>query len=51
VHNSLIYDRASDYSVRRGEFRSAHLKLAWESQQRSGLVIAMHSTIPPTARS
>ena len=35
-----MYDLASDYLERRGEYRDAHLKLAWEAQERGELVIA-----------
>ncbi len=40
MHYLLIYDLAADYLERRGEFRDAHLKLAWEAQQRGEIVIA-----------
>lgn len=40
MHYLLIYDLAPDYLERRAEFRSEHLKLAWEAQQRGELVIA-----------
>jgi len=40
VHYLLIYDLAGDYLERRAEFRSAHLKLAWEAQERGEIVIA-----------
>ena len=35
-----MYDLAPDYLERRGQFRDAHLKLAWEAQERGELVIA-----------
>ena len=35
-----MYDLAPDYLERRAEFRDAHLKLAWEAQERGELVIA-----------
>jgi len=35
-----MYDLAPDYLERRGEFRDAHLKLAWEAQQRGELIVA-----------
>ncbi len=40
MHYLLIYDLASDYLERRAEFRSEHLQLAWEAQQRGEIVIA-----------
>lgn len=40
MHYLLIYDLAPDYLERRGEYRSGHLKLAWEAQQRGEIVIA-----------
>nr|WP_197986215.1 MULTISPECIES: YciI-like protein [unclassified Massilia] len=36
----LTYDLAPDYLERRAEFRNAHLKLAWEAQERGELVLA-----------
>jgi len=35
-----MYDLAPDYLERRGEFRDAHLKLAWEAQERGELILA-----------
>jgi len=40
LHYLLIYDLASDYLARRGEFRNEHLQLAWDAQQRGEIVIA-----------
>lgn len=40
MHYLLIYDLASDYLERRGEFRNEHLQLAWDAQQRGEIVIA-----------
>jgi uncharacterized protein len=40
VHYLLMYDLAPDYLERRGEFRTDHLKLAWDAQQRGELVLA-----------
>ena len=40
MHYLLIYDLAPDYLERCAEFRSPHLKLAWEAQQRGEIVIA-----------
>jgi uncharacterized protein YciI len=39
MHYLLIYDVAPDYLQRRGEFRSEHLKLAWEACSRGELVL------------
>lgn len=40
MHFLLTYDLAPDYLERRAEFRNAHLKLAWEAQERGELVLA-----------
>ena len=40
VHFLLTYDLAHDYLERRGEFRDAHLALAWEAQERGELILA-----------
>jgi uncharacterized protein len=40
VHYLPMYELASDYLERRGEFRNEHLKLAWEAEQRGEIVIA-----------
>lgn len=40
MHYLLCYDLSADYMERRGQFRDAHLKLAWEAQQRGELVLA-----------
>ena len=37
MHYLLIYDTAPDYLARRGDFRAAHLKLAWEAAERGEL--------------
>jgi uncharacterized protein len=39
MHYLLIYDTAPDYMARRGEFREAHLALAWQSVERGELVL------------
>jgi len=39
MHYLLFYDYAPDYLTRRGEFRNAHLKLAWKAVQRGELVL------------
>jgi len=40
MHYLLFYDLAPDYLKRRAEFRTEHLKLAWEAHQRGDLVLA-----------
>ena len=40
MHYLLCYDLAPDYLERRGEFRTPHLQLAWDAQQRGELVLA-----------
>ncbi len=40
MHFLLTYDLADDYLERRGEFRNAHLKLAWDAQERGELFLA-----------
>ncbi|MBC7452675.1 MAG: YciI family protein [Massilia sp.] len=40
MHYLLCYDLAPDYLARRGQFRDAHLALAWQAQQRGELVLA-----------
>lgn len=39
-HFILFYDFVDDYLDRRGQFRDAHLKAAWESVDRGELVLA-----------
>jgi uncharacterized protein YciI len=38
-HFVLIYDTAPDYLQRRGEFRSAHLAVAWQAAGRGELLL------------
>lgn len=40
MHYLLSYDLTADYLERRGQFRNAHLQLAWDAQQRGELVLA-----------
>lgn len=40
MHYLLIYDLASDYLERRGEFRALHLDVAREASERGDLVLA-----------
>ncbi|MES2898311.1 MAG: YciI-like protein [Pseudomonadota bacterium] len=47
MHYLLCYDLADDYLERRGEFRDAHLKLAWDAQERGEIVIAGALADPP----
>lgn len=39
MHYLLIYDVAPDYLARRGEFRAAHLQLAWDAHERGELLL------------
>lgn len=39
MHYLLMYEASEDYLERRGEFRGAHLKLAWEATERGELVL------------
>lgn len=39
MHYLLFYETAPDYLERRGQFRSAHLRLAWEAHERGELVL------------
>jgi uncharacterized protein len=39
AHFLLFYDAAPDYLQRRGEFRDAHLRLAWAAAARGELVL------------
>lgn len=40
MHYLLTYTLAADYLERRAEFRTAHLQLTWQAQQRGELVLA-----------
>ena len=40
MHYLLCYDLAPDYLERRGQFRTPHLQLAWDAEQRGELVLA-----------
>jgi uncharacterized protein len=40
MHFLLFYDFVPDYLQRRAAYREEHLRLAWESQARGGLVLA-----------
>lgn len=39
MHYLLFYEVSADYLERRAEFRSEHLKLAWEANARGELVL------------
>jgi uncharacterized protein YciI len=38
-HFLLFYEVSDDYLTRRGEFRTAHLELAWKAAERGDLVL------------
>ncbi len=40
MHYLLFYEFVPDYVERRAEFRTRHLKLAWEAQSRGELILA-----------
>jgi uncharacterized protein YciI len=40
MHYLLCYDLAPDYLERRAQFRTEHLQLAWQAQERGELVLA-----------
>ena len=40
MHYLLMYELAADYLERRGEYRTEHLKMAWDAQERGEIVIA-----------
>jgi uncharacterized protein YciI len=46
-HWLVFYELAPDYLERRSEFRGAHLKLAWEAQERGELVLGGAAGDPP----
>lgn len=39
MHYLLFYELAGDYLSRRGEFRNAHLELAWKASEHGELVL------------
>jgi uncharacterized protein YciI len=39
MHHLLIYETTPEYLARRGEFREAHLRLAWQSAERGELLL------------
>ena len=40
MHYLLTYDLAPDYLERRGQYRDAHLALAWQAQERGEIIVA-----------
>jgi uncharacterized protein YciI len=46
VHYLLFYELGDDYLQRRGEFRGAHLEMAWQASERGELVLAGALTDP-----
>lgn len=40
MHYLLIYELTDDYLERRGQYRAAHLELAWQAKEKLGLVLA-----------
>ncbi|WP_042298807.1 YciI-like protein [Paraburkholderia kururiensis] len=46
MHYLLMYDVAPDYLQRRGEYRAAHLALAWAAASRGELLLAGALTDP-----
>jgi uncharacterized protein YciI len=40
MHYLLCYDLAPDYLERRAQFRTEHLNMAWQAQERGELVLA-----------
>lgn len=39
MHYLLFYEVSEDYLSRRGEFRGAHLQLAWQAHEKGELVL------------
>ena len=40
MHYLLMYELSADYLERRGDYRTEHLQLAWDAQQRGEIVVA-----------
>ncbi len=40
MHYLLMYTLAPDYMERRGQFRTEHLQLGWQAQERGEIVVA-----------
>jgi uncharacterized protein YciI len=47
MHFLLFYEVADDYLARRGEFRSAHLNLAWKASDMGELILGGAYANPP----
>ena len=47
MHYLLLYDFVPDYLQRRGAFRGAHLKLAWDACERGELLLGGALTEDP----
>jgi uncharacterized protein YciI len=46
MHYLLFYELSDDYLARRGEFRGAHLEMAWKASEQGELVLAGALTNP-----
>jgi uncharacterized protein YciI len=46
MHYLLMYEYGDDYMARRGEFRAAHLQLAWDAHHRNQLILGGILTDP-----
>lgn len=46
MHYLMFYDLSPDYLERRGQFRTEHLRLAWESAERGEMVLGGALTDP-----
>jgi len=47
MHYILFYEFVEDYLSRRGQFRDAHLDLAWKASERGELVLGGAFANPP----
>ncbi len=48
MHYLLIYDYVPDVLTRRGQFRAAHLALAWQAVDRGELLLGGAQAVGPT---
>ena len=46
MHYLLFYELSDDYIARRGEFRAAHLEMAWKASEQGELELAGALTNP-----
>ena len=46
-HFLLFYETSADYLERRPQYRTEHLRLAWEAQERGEIVLAGALADPP----